>query len=72
MSQRARIRKTKIVATFGPASDSPQTLVAMMQAGINVARLNLSHGTFGDHRQRLERIRAPGWSSVAPCARTRA
>ena len=52
------IRKTKIVATIGPASDSPETLEAMLRAGMSVARLNLSHGSFDEHKARLERIRA--------------
>ncbi len=51
------IRKTKIVATIGPASDNLETLQAMLEAGMNVARLNLSHGTYEEHRQRIERIR---------------
>jgi pyruvate kinase len=52
------IRKTKIVATIGPACDSPDMLQAMIQAGMNVARLNLSHGTYDEHLERLTRIRA--------------
>lgn len=51
------IRKTKIIATIGPASDAPETIKAMIQAGMNVARLNLSHGTFQEHRERVMRIR---------------
>jgi pyruvate kinase len=51
-------RKTKIIATIGPASDSVETLQAMIRAGMNVARLNLSHGSFSEHENRLERIRA--------------
>jgi pyruvate kinase len=51
------IRKTKIVATIGPACDSIETLQAMLEAGMNVARLNLSHGNFEEHRLRIERIR---------------
>ena len=58
MPNRARTRRTKIVATVGPASDSPETLAAMLRAGMNVARLNLSHGTFDEHKARLTRIRA--------------
>jgi len=54
----SRFRKTKIIATIGPASDSEAILEAMIKAGMNVARLNLSHGTFADHEERLERIRA--------------
>ncbi len=52
------IRKTKIVATIGPACDSPEMLRAMIQAGMNVARLNLSHGSYEEHFERLTRIRA--------------
>ena len=57
MSTRTHPRKTKIVATIGPASDSHETLRAMIQAGMSVARLNLSHGTLEEHKSRLERIR---------------
>jgi len=58
MTQRPALRKTKIVATIGPASDSPETLRAMIGAGMNVARLNLSHGTLPAHHERVQRIRA--------------
>ncbi len=58
MPNRPRTRRTKIVATIGPASDAPETLAAMLRAGMNVARLNLSHGSFDEHRARLTRIRA--------------
>ncbi len=51
------LRKTKIVATVGPACDSPSTLEAMIRAGMNVARLNLSHGTHAEHQARLIQIR---------------
>jgi pyruvate kinase len=54
----SNIRKTKIVATIGPACDSPEMLRAMIQAGMNVARLNLSHGSYEEHFERLTRIRA--------------
>jgi len=50
--------KTKIVATIGPASDAPEMLEAMIRAGMNVARLNFSHGDFTEHASRIERIRA--------------
>jgi pyruvate kinase len=50
--------KTKIVATVGPASDSPAMLERLMRAGMNVARLNFSHGDFSGHADRIARIRA--------------
>ena len=50
-------RKVKIVATIGPASDSEEKLEALMLAGMNVARLNFSHGTHEEHAVRIERIR---------------
>ncbi|MRT93930.1 pyruvate kinase [Ancylomarina sp. 16SWW S1-10-2] len=50
--------KTKIVATIGPASDSPEMLERLMRAGMNVARLNFSHGDFSDHADRIVRIRS--------------
>ena len=50
--------KTKIVATIGPASDSPEMLERLMRAGLNIARLNFSHGDFTGHAARIERIRA--------------
>src|SRR5512137_1872161 len=50
--------KTKIVATIGPASDSPEMLERLIRAGLNVARLNFSHGDFTGHAERIARIRA--------------
>lgn len=49
--------KTKIVATIGPASESPETLVRLIRAGLNVARLNFSHGEFSKHAEVIRRIR---------------
>lgn len=57
MPARRELRKTKVIATIGPACDSPETLKAMIRAGMNVARLNFSHGTHEEHRKRLEAIR---------------
>jgi len=51
-------RATKIVATLGPASSAPETLLRLVQAGVDVVRLNFSHGTADDHRQRVENLRA--------------
>jgi pyruvate kinase len=50
--------KTKIVATIGPASESPEMLEHLIRAGVNVARLNFSHGDFRGHAERIARIRA--------------
>jgi pyruvate kinase len=50
-------RKTKIVATIGPASDSKEMLMNFANAGVNIFRLNFSHGTHEDHLQRLKTIR---------------
>jgi len=49
--------KTKIVATIGPASESPEMLVRLIRAGLNVARLNFSHGDFSRHAEVVRRIR---------------
>src|SRR3974377_2029585 len=50
--------KTKIVATIGPASESPEMLERLIRAGLNIARLNFSHGEFSGHAERIARIRA--------------
>ena len=50
-------QKTKIVCTIGPACDSPEMLERMLLAGMNVARLNFSHGEFAGHREIIGRIR---------------
>jgi pyruvate kinase len=50
--------KTKIVATIGPASESQEMLERLIRAGLNVARLNFSHGEFKEHAGRIARIRA--------------
>jgi pyruvate kinase len=50
--------KTKIVATIGPASESPEMLERLLRAGLNIARLNFSHGDFTGHAERIARIRA--------------
>lgn len=52
------VSKTKIVATIGPASESPEMLVRLIRAGMAVARLNFSHGDFREHAERISRIRA--------------
>jgi pyruvate kinase len=59
------LRRTKIVATLGPASDDEKTLCKMIKAGLDVARLNFSHGEAADHRRRAETLR----SAAAACGR---
>ncbi|AYV67458.1 MULTISPECIES: pyruvate kinase [Niallia] len=51
------MRKTKIVCTIGPASESVEKLTQLMEAGMNVSRLNFSHGDFEEHGARIKNIR---------------
>src|SRR5512139_2055073 len=50
-------RRTKIVATIGPACRDDRTLQELIEAGMDVARLNFSHGTHSEHAQMFKRIR---------------
>ena len=52
------MRRTKIVATIGPASRDPETLTRMVEAGLDVARLNFSHGDRDLHAENAQRVRA--------------
>ena len=52
------IRRTKIVATIGPASSSPEVIQMLIQAGMDVARLNFSHGNYQDHAHVIESLRS--------------
>ena len=54
------LRSTKIVATLGPASSAPAVLERMIHAGVDVVRLNFSHGSAGDHEKRAELVRDIG------------
>lgn len=51
------MRKTKIICTIGPACESEEMLTQLCEAGMNVARLNFSHGTHADHLERIQRIK---------------
>jgi len=51
------LRRTKIVATMGPATDDPKVLDEMIAAGVDVVRLNMSHGTHEDHERRADWVR---------------
>jgi pyruvate kinase len=52
------LRKTKIVATIGPASSSPEILSSMLEAGLDVARLNFSHGDHESHKKTIAELRS--------------
>ena len=60
------LRRTKIVATLGPASDTQEALEALIRAGVDVVRMNFSHGKAEDHVARAGRVRA----AAAACGRT--
>jgi pyruvate kinase len=60
------LRRTKIVATLGPASDTQEALEAIISAGVDVVRMNFSHGKPEDHVARANRVRA----AAAACGRT--
>lgn len=51
-------KRTKIIATIGPASSSPKTIRALIKAGLNVARLNFSHGTYQERKEQIRNIRS--------------
>ncbi len=51
-------RRTKIVCTIGPSSNTYEKITELAQAGMNVVRLNFSHGTHDDHKKVIETIRA--------------
>lgn len=51
------MRKTKIICTLGPASDAEETVKCLCNAGMNVARLNFSHGTHGEHQKRIDTVK---------------
>ena len=63
-----RQRRTKIVATLGPACDSPEMLRALVAAGVDAARLNLSHGTHEEHAERARRVREAEADAGRPIA----
>lgn len=62
------MRKTKIVCTLGPATDAPEVLRGMIKSGMNVARLNFSHGTHEEHGRRIDMVRREAESLQVPLA----
>ncbi|MEJ6617980.1 MAG: pyruvate kinase [Candidatus Planktophila sp.] len=62
------MRRAKIVCTMGPAVDSPEKVRELITAGMNMARLNLSHGSHEDHQNRLDRVRKAAKDANKPIA----
>ena len=62
------MRRTKIVATIGPASRDPEVLVRMVAAGMDVARLNFSHGTHEEHHEVAALVREASQRAGRPVA----
>src|SRR4029450_8496820 len=63
-----RTRSVHIVCTIGPASRSPETLRGLVDAGMNVARINFAHGSEEEHRETVARIRAASAEAGRPVA----
>jgi pyruvate kinase len=62
------MRRAKIVCTLGPAVDTPEKVRELIAAGMNMARLNLSHGNHQDHQERLDRVRDAAREAGVACA----
>ena len=59
-------RRAKIVCTMGPAVEAPEKVAELIEAGMNMARLNLSHGGYDEHQARLDRVRAAAEKAGKP------
>ena len=62
------MRRAKIVCTLGPAVESPEKVRELIAAGMNMARLNLSHGSYEEHQNRLDQVRAAAAEAGVPIA----
>jgi pyruvate kinase len=62
------MRRAKIVCTLGPAVESPEKVRELIAAGMNMARLNLSHGSYEEHQSRLDQVRAAAAEAGVPIA----
>ena len=60
------MRRAKIVCTMGPAVESPEKVRELIAAGMNMARLNLSHGGYEEHQSRLNEVRAAAKEAYIP------
>ena len=57
MTQNKHIRRAKIICTLGPSSETYEQILALAKAGMDVARLNFSHGTHDDHKEKIAIVR---------------
>lgn len=64
-------KRTKIICTLGPATDDEGVLSRLLDAGMDVARLNFSHGTHAEHAERIARVRGRLARSFWTCAARR-
>ncbi|MBU3643573.1 MAG: pyruvate kinase [Candidatus Nanopelagicaceae bacterium] len=62
------MRRAKIVCTMGPAVEAPERVKLLIEAGMNMARLNLSHGSYEEHQNRLDRVREAAKQTKTPVA----
>ncbi len=62
------MKRTKIICTIGPASEDPKILSSMIKNGMNVARLNFSHGTYDSHTELIKNIRSASEELGEPVA----
>jgi len=62
------MRRAKIVCTMGPAVEAPERVKLLIEAGMNMARLNLSHGSYEEHQNRLDRVREASAAAKVPVA----
>ena len=62
------MRRAKIVCTMGPAVEAPERVKLLIDAGMNMARLNLSHGSYEEHQSRLDRVREASAAAKVPVA----
>lgn len=62
------MRRAKIVCTMGPSVESPERVKMLIEAGMNMARLNLSHGSYDEHQFRLDNVRAAANAAKVPVA----
>lgn len=60
--------RTKVVCTLGPATSAPETVLEMVKGGMNMARINMSHGSHEDHRRSIETVRAAAEKARRPVA----